>query len=202
MKLVLATQNKNKVIEIKKLFEENNLNQMYEIYSLNDLEVYDEVEEDGKTLEENAYKKAKGYFDILKTKKINDFMVIADDTGLFVEALNGAPGIYAARYAGENVTYLDNRLKLLKELKGIENRNAYFATAVCMVSGDLVKYFHGKTTGRILKKNVGKNGFGYDAIFYSNELKKSFGVATTEEKGKISHRGKAINEFINFLKIK
>ena len=127
-------------------------------------------------------------------------MVIADDTGLFVEALNGAPGIYAARYAGENVTYLDNRLKLLKELKGVENRNAYFATAVCMVTDNDVKYFHGKTSGRILKKNVGKNGFGYDAIFYSNELKKSFGVASTEAKGKISHRGKAISEFIEYLK--
>ena len=200
MKLVLATQNKNKVIEIKKLFEENNLDKIYDIYSLKDLEVFDEVEEDGETLEENAYKKAKGYFDILKSKNLSNFMVIADDTGLFVEALNGAPGIYAARYAGENVTYLDNRLKLLKELKGVENRNAYFATAVCMVTDNDVKYFHGKTSGRILKKNVGKNGFGYDAIFYSNELKKSFGVASTEAKGKISHRGKAISEFIEYLK--
>ena len=199
MKLVLATQNKNKVIEIKKLFEENNLDQKYQVFSLTDLEVFDEVEEDGNTLEENACKKAKGYYEILKAKGLNDFFVIADDTGLFVEALNGQPGIYAARYAGENVTYLDNRLKMLKEMKGVENRKAYFATAVCMISENQELYFHGKTTGRILKKQVGKNGFGYDAIFYSDELKKSFGVASTEEKGKISHRGKAISEFIKYL---
>ena len=106
MKLVLATQNKNKVIEIKKLFEEYNLNSKYQIYSLVDLNVFDEVLEDGNTLEENAYKKAKGYYDILKNNGLKDFLVIADDTGLFVEALEGRPGIYAARYAGENVTYL------------------------------------------------------------------------------------------------
>ena len=199
MKLVLATQNQNKVLEIKELFKENNLHLEYEIYSLKDLNVDDEVEEDGKTLEENAWKKAKGYYNILKEKGLDDFFVVADDTGLFVEALNGDPGIYAARYAGENVTYLDNRLKMLKEMKGKENRNAYFATAVCMISEDKELYFHGKTSGRILKRHVGKNGFGYDAIFYSDELKKSFGVASTEEKGKISHRGKAIREFINYL---
>ena len=199
MKLILATQNKNKVIEIKELFMENKLDTDYQIYSLTDLEVFDEVLEDGKTLEENAYKKASGYYNILKEKGLTDFMVIADDTGLFVDALDGRPGIYAARYAGENVTYLDNRLKMLKEMKGIENRNAYFATSVCMISEDEVKYFHGKTNGRILKKHVGSNGFGYDAIFYSNELKKSFGVASGNEKGKVSHRGKAINEFINYL---
>lgn len=199
MKLVLATQNKNKVIEIKKLFEEYNLNSKYQIYSLVDLNVFDEVLEDGNTLEENAYKKAKGYYDILKNNGLKDFLVIADDTGLFVEALEGRPGIYAARYAGENVTYLDNRLKMLKEMKGIENRKAYFATAVCMISENKEMYFHGKTTGKILKKHVGSNGFGYDAIFYSDELKKSFGIASTEEKGKISHRGKAILEFIKYL---
>ena len=80
-----------------------------------------------------------------------------------------------------------------------ENRKAYFATAVCMISENKEMYFHGKTTGKILKKHVGNNGFGYDAIFYSDELKKSFGIASTEEKGKISHRGKAILEFIKYL---
>lgn len=200
MKLILATQNNDKIYEMKKLIEENNLN--YQIYSLKDLDILDEVEENGKTLEENAYKKAKGYYDILLKKGYTDFIVIADDSGLFVEALDGRPGIYSARYAGVGCTYLDNRLKLLQELKDKKNRNAYFQTSLCMITAVETKFFNGKTEGRIYRRHVGKKGFGYDSLFYSNELKKSFGVASSFEKGLISHRGKAVRSFIAYLKEK
>lgn len=198
MKLIIATQNNNKVIEFKKIISDNKLD--FDVYSLKDLNILDEVEEDGSTLDENAYKKALGYYNIINKLGYTDYIVIADDTGLFVDALDGRPGIYSARYAGDDATYLDNRKKLLKELKNIENRDAHFCTTMCMIYNQDIKYFYGKTYGKILKKHVGNNEFGYDKIFYSNEIHKSFGIASLEEKNLVSHRGKAMKAVIEYLK--
>ena len=158
----------------------------------------------------NISAQIKNYFNSYKATRANKFIVYFQNFSNTYAPVDELRAKYESvliddRIVGINIGTRPDCInheivKLLKELKGVENRNAYFATAVCMVTDNDVKYFHGKTSGRILKKNVGKNGFGYDAIFYSNELKKSFGVASTEAKGKISHRGKAISEFIEYLK--
>ena len=199
MLLILATQNQDKVKEFKKLIEDNNLS--ITVKSLKDYGVDYDVVENGKTLKENAYLKAKGYKDILDEMGLIDYSIIADDTGLFVDALNGEPGIYSARYSGEDATYEKNRLKLLDKLKGISNREAYFETIICLIENDDIHYFHGRVDGRILEHDTGElSQFGYDKIFYSYDLKKSFGEAGFIEKNKVSHRGRAFNELLKYLK--
>ena len=199
MNLILATQNKDKVKEFKKLIEDNNLD--VNAKSLKDYNVTYDVVEDGSTLKENAYLKAKGYKDILDSMGVKDYAILADDTGLFVDALDGEPGIYSARYSGEDATYEKNRLKLLEKLKGKTNREAYFETIICLINGDEVHYFHGRVDGRILEHDTGElSQFGYDKIFYSYDLGKSFGEAGFIEKNKVSHRGRAFEELIKYLK--
>lgn len=197
--IVLATQNQNKVIELIELIGEYQLDKDYEVKSLKDLGISFDVVEDGKTLKENAYLKAYGYNEIVKDK-LTDYLIIADDTGLFVDSLNGEPGIYSARYSGENATYASNRKLLLERLGDNKNRNAHFESVICMIDNNKVTYFNGKTTGHITTDEEGQNGFGYDAIFYSDELGKPFGNSTIEEKSSVSHRGKAFKEFIRFLR--
>ena len=199
MTLVLATQNKDKVKEFKKLILDHNLN--ITVKSLQDFNVSYDVEENGTTLKENAYLKAKGYKDILDQMGVKDYSIIADDTGLFVESLGGEPGIYSARYSGEDATYEKNRLKLLERLKGIENREAYFETIICLIEDNDVHYFHGRGDGKILEEDTGElSQFGYDKIFYSYDLGKSFGEAGFIEKNKVSHRGRAFNELLRYLR--
>lgn len=199
MELVLATQNKDKVKEFKKLIEDNNLN--ITVKSLQDYGVTYDVVENGTTLKENAYLKAKGYKDILDKMGVMDYSILADDTGLFVDALNGEPGIYSARYSGEDATYEKNRLKLLDKLKGITNREAYFETIICLIEESNIHYFHGRVDGRILERDTGDmSQFGYDKIFYSYDLGKSFGEAGFIEKNKVSHRGRAFNELLKYLR--
>ena len=201
MEIILATQNKDKVKEFNKLIEDPKLDAT--VKSLKDFDITYDVEENGKTLKENAYLKAKGYKDIIDKMTTENFLIIADDTGLFVDALDGAPGIYSARYSGEDATYAKNRAKLLNDLKGKENREAYFETIICLIEGDDIHYFHGRVDGKILEKETGdKSQFGYDQVFYSYDLGKSFGEAGFIEKNSVSHRGRAFDELLVYLKRK
>ena len=189
--IVLASNNKHKIKEFKEIFINDT------ILSLNDIGFSEDIEETGKTFFENALIKAKTIYSYLKNKNLN-YEVIADDSGLCVNSLDGAPGVYSARYSKDHNPKA-NRDKLLKELKNKNDRSAYFECC-------LVKYFPndtyvcatGKTFGYILNEERGDTSFGYDCIFFSTEINKCFGEATSEEKNSVSLRGKAIN---NLLKL-
>jgi XTP/dITP diphosphohydrolase len=187
LQIVLATRNQGKVTEFRKLVKGIDI----DIKGLNDFGPIPDVVEDGKTFEDNAYKKA--YF----TAKVLGIPSLADDSGLVVEALDGEPGVYSARYAGENATDKDNNLKLLASMEGIENRKAAFKTvlAIALPSGPALIY-EGMCEGEILKETRGEHGFGYDPVFYYPEFKKTFAQMSPEEKNSVSHRGKAMAEFI------
>lgn len=190
-KILIATSNLGKLKEFKELLEPLN----YKVLCLKDFDLDIDIEENGETFEENAFIKAKAIYDIVKIP------VIADDSGLCVEALNGEPGIYSARYykglrdSEKNIDYL------LEKMKDITNRNAYFVCAMVYYAGEKENICSiGKSFGFILEKRKGNNGFGYDSIFYSNELSKSFAEATNIEKNRVSHRAKALKELV--IKIK
>jgi len=190
MKLVFATNNKNKVKEIKSLIPKN-----IEILSLTDIGCTEEIEETEDSIEGNAKLKA----DYI-TKNYG-YDCFADDTGLEVEALNGAPGVYSARYAGENATYEDNVQKMLFEMKDKPDKNAQFKTVIALnLKGDQY-VFEGICKGEILNEKMGEKGFGYDPIFKPEGFEKSFAEMSLEEKGKISHRGKATKKLLAFLKL-
>jgi len=190
MKLVFATNNKNKVEEVRAL-----LTKEIKILSLADIGCVEDIEETEDTLEGNAKLKA----DYI-TKNYG-YDCFADDTGLEVEFLNGAPGVLSARYAGKNVTYEDNLQKMLKEMQGVSNRKAQFRTVIALNLKGKQYLFKGVCKGEILEQKYGKEGFGYDPIFKPKNFNKSFAEMTLDEKGKISHRGLAISELISFLKI-
>lgn len=192
--IIIASNNKHKISELSKMLNK------YNIISLNDLNEKYEPNENGTSLKENAYIKAKYYFDKYHEN------VISDDSGLFVTALNGLPGIFSARYAslGNNNEFHDdllNRKKLLQDLKIEKNREAKFICVICLIEKNgNVSYFVGETLGCILEEERGNNGFGYDSLFYSYDLSKTFAEATEEEKAKVSHRGRSIlklKEYIN-----
>lgn len=186
--LVIATNNQHKVEEIRRA-----LGNKIKLISLKDLGCREEIPEDGTTLKENAYQKAKYVWD--KYKK-NCF---ADDTGLMVEALDGAPGVYSARYAGEHCSFDDNIDLLLENMEGKTNRNACFATVICLIQDGEAVYFEGKCEGCILTERYGRGGFGYDPIFMPKGYGESFAEISMEEKNKISHRGKATEKLIKHL---
>ena len=187
--IVLASNNKHKLKEFKEILTD------YNILTLNDIKYYDDIEETGVTFEENALIKAETIHKDLKCKGL-DYIVIADDSGLCVDSLNGAPGIYSARYAGEHGNNEANRNKLQIELIG-KKRDAYFVcTIVVFYPNGEHKTFEGKTFGKIIEEELGKKDFGYDCIFYSNDLNKTFGEASKDEKNSVSHRGRAIREMI------
>ena len=186
--LVIATNNQHKVEEIRRA-----LGNKIKLISLRDLGCREEIPEDGTTLKENAYQKAKYIWD--KYNK-NCF---ADDTGLMVEALDGAPGVYSARYAGEHCSFDDNIDLLLENMEGKTNRNAYFATVICLIQDGEPVYFEGKCEGCILTERYGRGGFGYDPIFMPKGYGESFAEISMEEKNKISHRGKATEKLIKHL---
>ncbi|MEN8188147.1 MAG: non-canonical purine NTP diphosphatase [Bacteroidota bacterium] len=188
MKLVFATNNKNKVKEIKALLPES-----IEILTLTDINCTEEIEETEDTIEGNAKLKA----DYI-TKKYG-YDCFADDTGLEVDALNGAPGVYAARYAGENVTYEDNVQKMLREMNGKADRNAQFRTVIALNLKGKQHLFEGMCKGEITNKKFGEKGFGYDPIFKPKGFDKTFAEMNLEEKGKISHRGLAVQKLVDFL---
>jgi XTP/dITP diphosphohydrolase len=188
MKLVFATNNHNKLKEVQKLVPN-----FVEILSLNDIICSEEIEETGKTLQENAIIKA-NY--ITKNYGYNCF---ADDTGLEVDFLNGKPGVFSARYAGEKVDSKKNMQKLLLELNDVFNRNAQFKTVIALNLNNKQYLFSGICKGEILNNKQGDRGFGYDPIFKPNGFEKSFAEMSIDDKGLISHRGKAIKKLITFL---
>lgn len=183
--IVLATRNQGKVKEFQHLLAGYPI----ELRSLNDFGPIPEAEEDGETFDDNAYKKA------LFTAKVLGLPAIADDSGLVVDALNGAPGVYSARYSGENATDQANIEKLLHEMEGITERRAAFACVISIAvpSGPALTY-EGRCEGRITTEVCGKGGFGYDPVFYYPPLGKTFAECSMEEKNKVSHRGQALNE--------
>jgi XTP/dITP diphosphohydrolase len=183
--LVIATGNPGKIAEIKELL----VGFPIEVKSLNDFGAIPEVEEDGDTFDENAYKKASF------TAKILGIPALADDSGLMVEALGGAPGVLSARYAGENATDEQRVAKLLKEMEGETHRKAAFecVLSIAVPSGPALTY-EARCEGLIAQQPAGQNGFGYDPIFFYPPLNKTFGQMTIAEKGKVSHRGKALQE--------
>lgn len=190
--IVLASNSKHKVKEFKEILKD------YNIITLNDINYFDEIEETGETFEENAFIKAKTIHNYLKEKNL-DYIVIADDSGLCVDSLGGMPGVYSARYSGIHGNDKANREKLQKELKE-KDRSAYFICKIIVyyANGEY-KSFEGKTFGKITKEEYGSKDFGYDCIFYSNDLNKTFGEATEEEKNSVSHRGRAIREMLKAL---
>jgi XTP/dITP diphosphohydrolase len=183
--MVLATRNEGKVKELRRVLSDFDI----DLRSLNDFGPIPEAVEDGETFDENAYKKA------IFTAKILGLPAISDDSGLVVEALDGAPGVYSARYAGEDATDEDNVKKLLKEMTGQSDRRAAFhcVISIAVPSGPALTY-EGRCEGTITTEPVGSNGFGYDPVFFSPELGKTFAESTIEEKNKISHRGRALSE--------
>lgn len=184
MKIFLATGNTNKIKEIEKIFKMDNI----EILSIKDGIKIPEVEEDGETFEENSKKKA------LEIAKFTNMITIADDSGLCVEALGGAPGVYSARYAGEHGDDLANNEKLVRELQGIENRKAKFVAVITLAKPTGETYsFTGEVEGEIIDTPRGKDGFGYDPHFFVREYNHTL-AEIPEIKNKISHRAKALEK--------
>lgn len=188
MKLVFATNNKHKLGEIKQT-----LVNKFEILSLSDINFNEEIPETHQTIEENATEKS---FYIYDRYKINCF---ADDTGLEIDALNGEPGVYSARYAGENCSFEDNMNKVIEKLDGVENRKARFRTVISLILEGKEYKFEGKVEGEILKNKIGVDGFGYDPIFRPDGYSETFAEMSIELKNKISHRGLAVKKLIEFL---
>lgn len=187
MKIVFATHNKNKAKEVAALIP------AIELLSLESIQCFEDIEETADDLVGNAKIKANYVTDNFE---LNCF---ADDTGLEVEALNGAPGVYSARYAGENADATSNMDKLLIALKGEKNRNARFRTVIVLNLNGEQHIFQGVCEGTILEKKSGSEGFGYDPIFKPNGYNVSFAEMTMGEKGKISHRGLAVAKLVSFL---
>ena len=192
--IVLASNNQHKIKEFKEIMKD------YNIVTMAEVGFTDDIVEDGDTFLANSTIKSKTIAKYLKEKNLN-YMVIADDSGLCVDALNGDPGVYSARYAGEH-TQQANRDKLLANLKNVEdpNRTARFKCVITLLKPDgTMLVGEGKVEGKILKQETGDTSFGYDCLFYSNELKKCFGQATETEKNSVSHRGRAIADLLKKL---
>lgn len=191
MKLAIATNNQHKLQEIRAILGDS----FEELLSLKDLGIDVDVEETGTTLEENALIKARAIL------SLSGIATLADDTGLMVDALKGAPGVYSARYAGEEHDDAKNRALLLKNLDGVKDRSAHFATviALCYPDGKTLTA-SGRVNGEILLSERGTVGFGYDSLFFSTELGKTFAEATQSEKNSVSHRGRALRAMLELVK--
>lgn len=188
MKLVFATNNPKKLEEVKQMLPKN-----IELLSLKDINCFDEIEETTSTLEGNAHLKANYIFENF------GYNCFSDDTGLEVESLSGAPGVYSARYAGEPTNALNNMNKLLNALKNKTNRKAQFRTAIALHLNGEKLLFEGICKGEITSSIEGEKGFGYDPIFKPNGFNDTFAKMDSSEKNKISHRGLAIRKLINYL---
>jgi XTP/dITP diphosphohydrolase len=188
MKLVFATNNQHKLQEIKHL-----LNNSIELLSLNDIGRLEDIPENQPTIEGNASEKA---FYVFNKYGYNCF---ADDTGLEIEALNGEPGVYSARYAGEEKSAEKNMNLVLEKLNKIKNRKARFKTVISLVIDGREIQFEGIVDGTILEEKRGTTGFGYDPIFKPEESEQSFAEMSLSEKNKISHRGRATQKLIEYL---
>ena len=188
-KLVFSTNNEHKLEEVKAILEP-----YYQILSLKDISDDTDIPETGETLEDNALIKANYLWDTYHTN------CFADDTGLEVEALNNAPGVYSARYAGEQKSSTDNVAKLLKELEGKENRNAQFRTVIALIIDGKKYVFEGKIKGVITTSARGNSGFGYDPVFQPEGYDKTFAELTLADKNEISHRARAVEQLALFLR--
>ncbi len=186
--LCIATKNKNKSLELKSTLSE--------VFKISNLELVNDIEENGMSYFENAVKKAIFY------KKFSPYPVIADDSGLEVEVLDSMPGVYSSRFGGENLTYEEKWRYLYTELKKYDSSNwkAKFKCVLCYYDGKNVPvFFEGIVEGFIAHQPKGKNGFGYDPIFYFPDLKKTFGELLPEEKKEVSHRSKACRKFLEWF---
>ncbi|MHC1730766.1 MAG: non-canonical purine NTP diphosphatase [Bacteroidales bacterium] len=189
MELVFATNNKHKVREISDLLDTN-----FRITGLSDLNITEEIPEEAETLEENALFKARYVHE--KT----GMNVFADDTGLEVTALGGAPGVWSARYAGESKSFDDNIDKLLREMQGVTDRSARFRTVIALILDKGEYLFEGIVEGEIITERKGNGGFGYDPVFRATGSEKTFAEIPLQEKNTISHRARAMRQLIEFLK--
>lgn len=187
-KLIFATNNKHKLGEVREM-----LDGKVEIVSLEEAGLSGEIPETADTLQGNALQKAQWVWE----RTHQD--CFADDTGLEVDALGGAPGVYSARYAGEHCTFDDNVNKLLKALDGESNRKAQFRTVICLIEDGEPRYFEGKVEGQILTERYGNEGFGYDPIFMPDRFAVSFAEMPLEVKNMISHRGLAVKRLTEYL---
>ncbi len=190
-KLVFATNNKHKLSEIKQILEGR-----FEVLSLADIGFLQEIEEPYETLVENAFEKAR------VVHAFCGLNVFADDTGLMVDALNGAPGVYSARYAGEGCSFEDNVNKLLSELSEAENRIAKFQTVIALILNGEEHHFIGEVKGEITQSASGNEGFGYDPIFKPDGFKETFAEMDAKTKNSVSHRGRAVQKLVAFLSSK
>jgi len=192
MKILVATHNQDKIREIREKVASLDVT----ILSPDDFTDFPHVEEDGETLEDNAIKKG------LALAKLANLPALADDTGLEVEALDGAPGVYSARYSGPNATYESNCTKLLQEMEGIpeEKRGAKFRTVLAFVEKENIKLFDGIVEGEIITERRGESGFGYDPVFFVPDRGMTLAEMSLQEKNEISHRGRALDKWVQYLK--
>ncbi len=189
MQLVFASNNKNKILEIQNLLPES-----IKILSLEDIGCFIDIPETADTIEGNA---------ILKANYVTEnygYNCFADDSGLEIDALNGAPGVYSARYAGSHRNDNDNMDKVLQKLENETNRKANFKTVICLNIDRKQHLFTGIISGEIIKEKIGNHGFGYDPIFKAEGFSQTFAQLPMEEKSAISHRGKAVKQLVSFLK--
>ena len=190
-KIIFATKNTGKLREVSHIFGDKD----FELLSLNDFNNVEEIVEDGNSFEENAVKKAKFIFEKFKVP------VIADDSGLVVEQLNYEPGIYSARYAGENATDEENNLKLINNIKNFpQPHKAKFICAAVYYDGRKLLTAHGEIEGQIIHQPRGKNGFGYDPLFLPDGYNQTTAELSLDEKNKISHRSKAFKSLLKMIK--
>ena len=188
MKLCLATNNAHKIEELQALLGEN-----FQLQTLNEIGCNDDIPETADTFQGNSLLKA---MYVWERFQIN---CIADDSGLEVEALNGEPGIFSARYAGEHGNHAKNMDKLLQNLAGIENRKAQFRCVITLIINGLPHFFEGIIRGKIIQEKHGSQGFGYDPLFVPDGYNRTFAEMSIEEKNPISHRGLAVAKMIEFL---
>lgn len=189
MKLVFATNNQHKIKEVTHLLPSD-----LQLISLKDIECDDDLPETGVKLEDNARQKARYVHDKFGVD------CFADDTGLEIEALNGRPGVYSARYAGPACIAEENVLKVLTEMQGVQNRKARFRTVIALYLGDQEYIFEGSIEGRITESPAGSHGFGYDPVFIPEGEQRTFAEMSLEEKNRFSHRSNAIRKLSDFLK--
>ncbi len=190
MKLVFATHNRNKLVEIQQM-----INSHIELVGLTEINHADEIEETGSTLSENALIKARAIYNLY------NFNTFADDTGLEIDALNGAPGVYSARFAGKENNAHNNMKKVLNLMEGCTERKARFKTVIALIINGNEYLFEGAVVGEIIEQPIGEGGFGYDPIFKPDGYNQTFAQMDPEIKNKISHRGMAFVKLVNFINL-
>lgn len=194
MKIIFASANKNKIAEIKAL-----LHGKYEVLGLKDIGIVGDIPEPGATIKENSFLKASYVLNFMKEHKMEAVPVFADDSGLEVMALNNAPGVYSARYAGEPKNDSNNNKKLLRALTNELNRDARFVTVITLIMNEEIHYFEGEVRGQIIDEEKGNTGFGYDPLFVPKGYKNTFAELGSDIKNTISHRAMAIKKLLIFL---